>query len=71
MGRRSNGDGYFRKLPNGKWMGQIMVGFKENGKKNVNIPAPGNRQSGDLEIIIPERRKSLYWYSGGWKPPAR
>ena len=35
MGRRSNGDGYFRKLPNGKWMGQIMVGFKENGKKNV------------------------------------
>lgn len=35
MGRRSNGDGYFRKLPNGKWMGQIMVGFKENGKKDV------------------------------------
>ena len=41
MSRRSNQEGYFRKLPSGKWMGQLMDGYKPNGKKNIiSVTAP-------------------------------
>lgn len=33
--KRSNGEGSVRKLRNGKWRGQLMDGFKSNGKKNI------------------------------------
>ena len=33
--RRSNGEGYYKKLPSGKWLGQIMDGYNESGKKKV------------------------------------
>ena len=47
--------------------------------KVVNIPAPGNRRSGDLEITIPAFRKSSFrksgnhcaMRSGGGVPPVR
>ena len=35
MGKRANGDGSIKKLPSGSWRGQIMDGFREDGKKNV------------------------------------
>lgn len=35
MKRRSNGEGSFTQLPNGKWRCQIMVGYTDEGKKIV------------------------------------
>ena len=35
MKRRSNGEGSFRKLPSGKWSGQIMVGYTPEGKRKI------------------------------------
>lgn len=41
MKKRAHGDGYVKRLPNGTWFGQIMDGYKENGKKNiVSFTAP-------------------------------
>lgn len=33
--KRCNGEGSVRKLRNGKWRGQLMDGFKSDGKKNI------------------------------------
>ena len=35
MGKSSRKDGTIKKLPSGNWRGQIMDGFREDGKKNV------------------------------------
>ena len=41
MGRRSNKEGSYRKLPSGNWLGQIMDGYTPEGKRNiVNVTAP-------------------------------
>lgn len=41
MAKRSNGEGSYRKLKSGSWLGQIMDGYKPNGKKNViSVTAP-------------------------------
>ena len=41
MGRRSNKEGSFRKLPSGNWLGQLMDGYTAEGKKNIiNVTAP-------------------------------
>lgn len=41
MGKRSNGDGSIRRMPSGKWHGQIMDGYKPDGKRNiVSFTAP-------------------------------
>lgn len=41
MGKRANGAGYFKKLPSGNWLGQIMDGFTPMGKRNiVSFTAP-------------------------------
>lgn len=41
MGKRSNGEGSFSKLPSGNWRGQIMDGYTPEGKRNiVNFIAP-------------------------------
>ena len=41
MGRRSNKEGTYRKLPNGSWLGQIMDGYTPDGKRNIiNVTAP-------------------------------
>lgn len=34
-GKRSNGDGAVKKLPSGNWRGQIMDGYRDDGKRNV------------------------------------
>ena len=34
-GKRSNGEGSIRKLPNGKWHGQIMAGYQSDGKRHI------------------------------------
>lgn len=33
--RRTHGDGNVKKLPSGKWRGQIMDGYKDDGKRNL------------------------------------
>jgi len=33
--KRSNGDGAVKKLPSGNWRGQIMDGYRDDGKRNV------------------------------------
>lgn len=33
--KRSNGEGHYRKLKSGTWLGQIMDGYTSEGKKNV------------------------------------
>lgn len=39
--KRAHGDGYVKRLPNGTWSGQLMDGYKADGKKNiVNFSAP-------------------------------
>lgn len=35
MKKRSHGEGTFRKLPSGKWFGQIMVGYTPEGKRKI------------------------------------
>ena len=41
MGRRSNGEGSYRKLPSGNWLGQLMDGYTPEGKRNIiNVTAP-------------------------------
>lgn len=36
MGRkRANGEGSVKRLPNGTWVGQIMVGYTEEGKRKI------------------------------------
>lgn len=41
MGRRSNKEGIYRKLPSGSWLGQLMDGYTPAGKKNIiNVTAP-------------------------------
>ena len=41
MIKRGNGDGSISRLPNGKWRGQVMDGYKPNGKRNiVSFTAP-------------------------------
>ena len=41
MAKRANGDGSYRKLKSGNWVGQIMDGYKPNGKKKiVSFSAP-------------------------------
>ena len=35
MKKHSNDEGSFTKLPSGKWRGQIMVGYSEEGKKII------------------------------------
>lgn len=35
MRRRSNGDGYIYRQKNGTWVGQLMDGYKDNGRKNI------------------------------------
>jgi len=35
MGKRSNKEGYFQKLPSGNYRGQIMDGYRPDGKKNI------------------------------------
>ena len=47
MGRRSNGEGSFQRLPSGTWRGQIMDGFRPDGKKNIltfSAPTKGEVQ---------------------------
>ena len=34
-GKRSNGDGAVKKLPSGTWRGQIMDGYRDDGKRNI------------------------------------
>lgn len=34
-GKRSNGNGNVKKLPSGNWRGQIMDGYRDDGKKNL------------------------------------
>ena len=33
--KRSDGNGYVKKLPSGNWRGQIMDGYRDDGKRNV------------------------------------
>ena len=41
MAKRANGEGTYRRLKSGNWVGQIMDGYKPNGKKNiVSFTAP-------------------------------
>lgn len=41
MNKRSNGEGSYRKLKSGTWRGQIMDGYKADGKRNiVSFTAP-------------------------------
>lgn len=41
MNKRSNGEGCFRKLKSGTWRGQIMDGYRADGKRNiVSFTAP-------------------------------
>lgn len=35
MGKRSNGEGSISKLKSGTWRGQLMDGYKEDGKRNI------------------------------------
>lgn len=35
MGRRSNGEGSLQKKANGKWCGQLMDGYREDGNRNI------------------------------------
>ena len=35
MSKKSNGEGSIKKLPSGSWRGQIMDGFRPDGKKNM------------------------------------
>jgi hypothetical protein len=34
-GKRSNGDGYIQRSGSGKWQGQLMSGYKSDGKRNI------------------------------------
>ena len=41
MSKRSNGEGSFRRLKSGTWIGQIMDGYHDNGKRRiVSFTAP-------------------------------
>ena len=41
MGKRPNGEGCYYKLKSGNWVGQIMDGYKPDGKKNIiSVTAP-------------------------------
>lgn len=41
MKKRSNGEGSYRKLASGNWLGQLMDGYTPDGKKNIiNVTAP-------------------------------
>ena len=45
--KRTSGEGYVKKQKNGSWRGQIMDGYRDDGKRNiVNFSAPR------LEVII-------------------
>lgn len=35
MAKRSHGDGHISQAKNGKWRGQLMVGYHENGKRRI------------------------------------
>lgn len=49
-GKRSHGEGCIRQQKNGKWRGQLMVGFKENGKRNI-ISFTARTKSEVLQLI--------------------
>lgn len=41
MKKRANGEGSYRRLPSGNWIGQLMDGYTPEGKRNViNVTAP-------------------------------
>lgn len=33
--KRSSGEGHVKKLKNGSWRGQIMDGYRDDGKRNI------------------------------------
>lgn len=79
MSKRMNGDGSFQKLPSGNWRGQIMDGFKPNGKKNIlsfTAPTKGEVQqkirqylngketgTTSQQEMIPFDRWADFWYA--------
>ena len=53
--KKTNGLGTVKKLPSGTWRGQVMDGYRQDGKKNVvNFTAP---TKGEVQAMIRN-----YWY---------
>lgn len=54
--KKNNGSGSVKKLPSGTWRGQVMDGYRSDGKKNiVNFTAP---TKGEVQAMIRN-----YWYT--------
>lgn len=57
MPKRANGEGCIRKLPNGSWRGEIMLGYTPEGKRRVESFTAKKRNDVVTEL---RRRKQLY-----------
>ena len=54
--KKNNGSGSVKKLPSGTWRGQVMDGYRSDGKKNiVNFTAS---TKGEVQAMIRN-----YWYT--------
>lgn len=78
MGKRSNGAGHYKRLKSGTWLGQIMDGYTDDGKKRViSFTAPtksevqqkvmqylSDRDTGKLILKkeTPFTKWAEYWY---------
>ena len=59
--KKANGAGSVKKLPSGSWRGQIMDGYRPDGKKNViNFTAP---TKGEVQMMIRN-----YWFTRDDQP---
>lgn len=62
--KKANGAGTVKKLPSGTWRGQIMDGYRADGKKNiVSFTAP---TKGEVQTMIRN-----YWFNRGEQVPVK
>ena len=59
--KKTNGSGTVKKLPSGTWRGQVMDGYRPDGKKNIiNFSAP---TKGEVQAMIRN-----YWFTRDTEP---